>query len=487
MNKSKFIIIVLIIISGIFRIWFLFHCDNFEGSLTMEKSAGALNILSNPTLAANFDGNTSVIYNYLLAGWLRIWPDVLIAPRVLSLIFGILCVIPFYFLVRLTFSAKTAFYASVLFTLFPAHAVQSTFSMSDAVFHFFSLSCLYFIFKFKIVERKTAWVVAAAVLLNACALLRFESWFYIPFLSILLLREGKKYSLMFFLLCLISPSFWMMLSYHFQRDALIAFTLPAMTCHREILMNRAPHPAGIPGWLNVLRMMLGPLILASALCGIIYSFIKKRSFYLGIFFIYLYFLYTASTIAEKTWYNERYAIILGILLLPYSVLFLEKFSVFLKARMAFLFLAFILISAINFNKIVHRYLIWHTLPPQIKEIACWLKKNASSGDKILLGPDKRDLYGQDIIVRSGIAPANFFPVTVFSPSPNLNKAVIENYIAGKRPKYLILNSEGYLNSLLNFDSDRNEIAQFRTVFKRVYFKDIINGGRFNIYRVDYQP
>lgn len=482
MHRTKLLIISLIIFALFPRLWFFFNVDNSAGA---EKITKAVSIIDNPRLGPNFDGNTSVFYNYLLVAWLRVWPDIEIAPRVLSMVFGILAIIPFYFLVRLIFTENIAFYSSVLAALFPLHAMQSTFSMSDTLYHFFFLACLYFIFKFKLKERRMVWVVLAGVLFNAAALLRFESWSLIIILFVLLLREGKKYSIVFLSLSLISPCAWMLLCHHFHKDALISFTLPARTAYVEIVMRKSAHNRSILGWLSILRMMLGYIIVLSGLFGIAYSFLKKRSLYFGLFFLYFYVLYTINTLSLRMWHNERYAIVLGLLMLPYSVVFLERLSVFLKSRLIILFLPFLVISCIEFNHTAHRYINWNTLPVQIKELSFWIRENIPSSSKILIGLNNNDLYGHDIILRSSIPLRNFFLVTIFSPAPSLNKSDIENYVVREKPDFLILNSQGYLNSILDFDADANEIKEFGSIFKRVYFKDAPDSDRFNIYKIYY--
>lgn len=484
MHKTKILIISLIILSALTRVWFFFKSDNFEGNVPMGKIASALNIIANPRLGPHFAANTSMLYNYLLAVWLRIWPDVLIAPRVLSMLFGVLSIIPFYFLIRLIFTETTAFYSSILLSIFPLHAIYSTCSTSDIISHFFFFSCLYFIFKFKLEEKKILWLVLSIISFNITSQLRFESWAFIPVLSALLFKEGKKYSALFFFSSLILPCLWMLLCYSFQKDALASFTVPARVAHFEILMERAPHSRSPLDWLNVLGNMLGYTIVLSGLGGIIYSFIRKRFFYLALFFSYVYLLYTVNGMAERMLNNERYGIILALFLFPYSVIFIEKLSVFLKSKPIVLFLPVILLSSLEFNKSTHRYIAWHTLPGQIKEIAGWLKKNVSSSDKILIGADKGDQYVYDIIVRSTIAPENFFNVSFFCPWPTLTKADIESYITAEKPDYLVLDSKGFLNNLLNFDANRNQIEEFGCLFKRIYSKWVYP-ERFNIYKIYY--
>lgn len=485
MQKTKITIIALMILAAVVRLYFFSKADNFEGAVTMGRVVNALNIIENPKSRLNFDGNTSVLYNYLLAAVLRFWPDVLVAPRVLSMLFGILIIIPFYLLIKLTFTEITALYSCIIVSLFPLHAIFSTFSMSDACFYFIFFSCLYFIFKFKLKEKRIIWLILSAALFNIAALLRFESWSFVPILPLLVLKQGKRYSLLFFCVSLIMPFLWMFLCYHFHEDAFYSFTASAKTAHMEILLHRVPYFSHIFGWLVVLYKTLGQGIVISGLMGIIYSFTKKRFFYLALFFLYLYFLYTVNAMAGRMWHNEKYSIFCALFLIPYSVLFFEKLSVFLRLKPVVLLLPFILLSVGTFKQIAVRQLRGHILPPEIKEIVGWLKDNASKSDKILIGGDRSNVYSHDIIVRSSIAPRNFITAPAFILPPSNIKNNILKYIKKDTPDYLILASTGYFDDLFSFDMRQKEIKSFGCIFKLVYSQDVLNVGAVNIYKIYY--
>lgn len=482
MNFDKIKILFLIILAAFIRFIIFFNSDNFAGAVPMGRVVSAFRIVGNPSLKLNFCGNVSLLYHYLLAAVLRFWPDPLISPRILSLVFGIFIIIPFYFLVKILFSERVAFYSSILLSLYPLHAIQSTLSTSDVIFHFFFFCSLYYLFRFKLKEKNVCWLILSAILFNIAAMLRFESWTFIPLLSIFLYRDGKRYSITFFLLSLILPFIWLYLCYHHTGNAFYSFTASAKTSHAEILLQRVPYSRELFGWLKILYKMLGYIVVICAVSGILYSFVKKRYLYLASLFLYLFSLYTLNTIAGRMWYNERYSIILGLLILPYAVLCIEKIPSFLKFNPAILLLPFIFFSALQFQKITIHML--PTLPKEVKEVANWLKLNVSLSEKLILSSDAWDASDQDIVIRSSLCPANFFVVSTPLANPkSVTKEIINEYITNQKPSYLILNSGSFLQKILNFDMTREDLDNFGYKFKLVYSQDTPDLGRFNIYKI----
>ena len=486
MRRNKIIIFLfLVFLATLARSLFLLNSDNFDGSFSMGRVTAALCILENPGLRLNFDGNSSILYHYLLATALYFWRNPLITPRIFTMLFGILLIIPFYLLIEMLFNQEIAFYSSILLSFYPLHVMQSTLSTSDVVFHFFFFACLYYFFKFKLKEKKVFWLILSAILFNIAAMLRFESWVFIPLLSIFLYKDGKRYSAAFFLLSLILPSIWLYLCYHYTGNVFYSFTKSASTAHTEILLRTVPYSKKVLGWLNVLAKTITAPIVICGVCGIFYAFIRKKFWHLALFFLYLYFLYTVNTLLERMWLNERYGILLGLLILPYSILCVERISLFLRLKPIILFLPFVLFSLLQFQKItVSRMPI---LPEGVKEVAHWLKFHASLKDRIIFGSDAWNTTDQDIVARSGLSLRNFLVVTtplVPGAEINLDKH-IEGYIVDKRPRYLILNSTGFLNKILGFDMNQETQHKFGCNFNLLFSKSLEGYEIFNIYEISY--
>jgi len=490
MNKTKVAILLLLIIASAVRIFVIFNFDNKPGD-SVSHVETAISILESPHYF-HFDAGTSVLYDYSLAAILYFWRDPLFAPRFLNVIFGILIIIPFYFLVKMLFNERVAFYSNLILALYPLHTLQSGNTTSDIVYQFFFFSSLYYFFKFKQHKSSLGTLVLSAILFNIAALLRFESWTFIPLLSILLYKDGKKYSVLFLLLSLLLPSLWLYLCYHYTGDAFYSFTSSAKPAHAEILLRGVPYSKDIFGWIKVLSNNLGFTIVIFGLCGIIYAFFKKKSFQLALLFLLLFSLLTLNILLSRMWHNERYSIILGILILPYSMLFIERMAYFLRLKPVIVFLPFIILSLSEFKKIsssprIYMPNIAITLPSEIKDIAVWLKKNVAPTDRIVLTSDPYDLFIPDIVIRSRISPQRVLKVyTPLNEPIFMTKERIMEYITTEKPRYLVLHSDNYLCNLFNIDMKQAKINQFGLIFELVYTKSIPDDlGCYNIYKIIY--
>ncbi len=489
MAHTKKILVGLFILSAAIRIFVMLSCDNFAGNVPMGRVAHALSILENQSLNYNFDASSPVLYHYMLAAVLRIWPDPLVAPRVFTMFFGILTIIPFYLLIRLLFNERIAFFSSIFLAFYPLHAIQSSISTSDALAHFFLISCLYYIFKFKQGERKIFRLIVSAVCFNLAAALRFEVWTIAPLLAIFLYQQNRKrYCAMFFFLSLIVPILWLYLCSRYTGNALYTFNAAARTAHAEILLRVVPYSQHILGWANILHKTLGHFVFFAGVCGILYSLIHRESLHLVAIFLFIYSLYAINTASMRMWYVERYSIILGLLLLPYSALWIEKLSRVLRFNPMIFFLPLAFIAAIEFKTCFQTSLPAFTLPTGIREVASWLKLNARLTDKLIVGSDYWDVSDQDIIVRSGISRNNFYVVSTPLARPETGiKEVFKWWLATHKPRFLVFNSTGFLqNKILHFDIDAQNINEYGFRFNRVYFRDLQPGfGRYTVYEIRY--
>lgn len=491
MNRNKLAILLLLVLACIIRVLIIFNFDNKPGD-TMSHVESALRILESPGLFRNFDANTSVLYNYMLAASIYFWNNPLLSPRIFTVIFGIAVIIPFYLLIKILFNERIAFYSGLLLVFYPLHAFQSGYTTSDIVFQFFLISALYCFFKFRQNKQRLGVLILSVVLLNIAALLRFESWIFIPLLPLFLCGKKIKYPLIFFFSAAILPCVWLFFCYYITKDTFYSFTMPAKTMRAQILSQPA-YSKEVLGWLRILSSNIGFHIVLIGLCGIAAAFLRRKSFYLALFFLLLLSAYTVNSLLSRMWYAERYTLILGLLILPYSFLFIEKVTLLLKINPIIVFLPFILFSLLNFNKIYHLPIFYMPtmvtakFPREISDIAMWLKENNTPGDKIILGSSKLSDFIPDIVVRSGISPRRFFEVyTPLVEEIHRPKSRILEYIFKERPRYIVLHSNSYLREALDFDMEQEELDNFDLAFKRVFVRNTtIDSGNYSIYEISY--
>ncbi len=136
------------------------------------------------------------------------------AGRAISLLFGVLSVVPLFFLTRRLFGWRAGVWAALAFCAWGMHVQFSTTAGSEAVALFLML-CVFALYAAAFEERRFGPVFGAAVVLNLACALRYDAWLYIPLLAVLPLLWAKDrvaaitLAVAFGLLCLPFPLLWM--------------------------------------------------------------------------------------------------------------------------------------------------------------------------------------------------------------------------------------------------------------------------------------
>jgi 4-amino-4-deoxy-L-arabinose transferase-like glycosyltransferase len=136
------------------------------------------------------------------------------AGRAVSLLFGVLSVVPLFFLTRRLFGWRAGVWAGLAFAVWGMHVQFSTTAGSEAVALFLML-CVFTLYAQAFEERRFGPVFGAAVVLNLACALRYDAWLYIPLLALLPLLWAKDrvaavtLAVAFGLLCLPFPLLWM--------------------------------------------------------------------------------------------------------------------------------------------------------------------------------------------------------------------------------------------------------------------------------------
>lgn len=136
------------------------------------------------------------------------------AGRAISLLFGVLSVLPLFGLTRRFFGWKAGVWACLAFSMWGMHLQFSTTAGSEAVSLFFML-WVFALFAQALEEGRFGPLFGAALVLNLACAMRYDAWMYIPLLAVmpLLWREdrvsGVTLAVTFGLLCLPFPLAWM--------------------------------------------------------------------------------------------------------------------------------------------------------------------------------------------------------------------------------------------------------------------------------------
>ena len=483
----------LFVLAAAIRGFFLFKYDNMPG-IAETNIQWALRILSNPDLLRNFDGNTSMLYRYAIALVMYFWRDPIWAPKVLTSLFGALLVLPYYGTLKILFGRGVAFFSSLTLVFYTMHVLQSNVTCSHAVFYFFLFSAFYYFFSFGSAQGQKAALWVSALLFNVAALLRFESWIFIPVFFFLLWPKGKKTAFLFLGLSMVFPCLHLILNKMVQHEFLWTFVIPVRVCRWVIEYGGAgiANDQRLWAWAVVLWRQCGLGLVAGGGAGMAFAFLFRRGFELALFFLALFLELTFNTSLGRLLIDERYGISLALLLIPYAWFFVDRVLAFAGERRSLFFVLFFIFPAMTFWRTiqdsaslaaVQAFLI----PPGVRETGLWLKKNVLPKETIIIGDD---LFPVNLLLRSGISEARcmieFPPIPMREAAFN-SKGEIESYLSAHRPRYVVLASNSYLQKVLEFDLEQRQLV-FGNTFLEVVFEQELTGFnmRYLIYRVSYE-
>lgn len=153
------------------------------------------------------------LHFYLIATALP-WFDREDASRVVSLVFGVLTVLPLFAVTRRYFGARAATWSCLAFVVWGLHLQLSTTGGSEAV-----ALCLMWLafaaFARGLDERRLRWFALAVLAMNLASAIRYDAWMYIPLLALMPVlqwperRAGLVAGAAFAVLCLPFPVAWM--------------------------------------------------------------------------------------------------------------------------------------------------------------------------------------------------------------------------------------------------------------------------------------
>ena len=140
--------------------------------------------LAAPHLITSFDGGAKQfgpLHIYLLAGAEFIWPSLLHAGRVVSLVAGVLTAWPLFFFTRRRFGENAATLAVLGLTGWGLHVQCSTTSASEALNLLWVMSAVA-AFDLAAENPRAGWW--AALFLNLACATRYDSWLLVPLLVV---------------------------------------------------------------------------------------------------------------------------------------------------------------------------------------------------------------------------------------------------------------------------------------------------------------
>jgi 4-amino-4-deoxy-L-arabinose transferase-like glycosyltransferase len=468
------------------RLFVFFFAQNYDGD-TWVRSMGALQWSQNPYCIWHADDSTWVfgpLPFYLNGLALMVWDNARHAPRIVSLVFGTLAIIPLYKLVELKFTAKAAGYASLAFCFYTLHVRYSAVATSEAINSFFILAAVYLFARYA-AERRFAYLIATPLTLNLATMVRYENLIFAPLLGFLLVLNDRperwrvKQLLSFDKRAIGAAIFLCAASLIFMASRFVGdfvahgdaiYSLPlgkaGLASHtgmfQEGIARRGAlgqYAYTLSFWPGVTFLSLTPIVAIFAVIGWINAVRSRTNLRLCLLFAATFILYVyLSTVGESMATFARFSITFTLFLIPFAGAQWDRWcSDKRKGRRRFLHY-----SAVG--SLVACFGVWSfvgiegagsvirdkissispvsRLPVYVNELIEWLNQNAGPDDKVLID----DYRSESALVRMyADLPGENFKMRWKSDDEVLA------FVRQERPRFIVYANDGSLRSIPGFE------------------------------------
>ncbi|MBU1062501.1 MAG: glycosyltransferase family 39 protein [Candidatus Omnitrophica bacterium] len=485
-NLNKRIIIALLILFFfIIRAWFFLNTDNLYGAIPSQKIIHSQLILENPFDV--WDVNP-LLYPYLLGAWIKVTNDILVSPRILSLVFSVLMVVPFFKFCEILFREKRkAVLATVLLGIFPVHIMQSVVSMEEVFFYFFLFFSLYFFLKYKYEKQNIKILIVSALLLTISCGFRFEGFLYPALLFLFLLGKDKKPCLIFLGISMAVPVLWGLISYVKWHNPFSSFWIQDAVASLEIeLYNQK--------FKNVFESVMTCLPLAAIIFGFLGLLAGLKNKRLSVvylcFFVFLG-IFTFKILNKGLLFQERYVLAFSI----FFIIFIAEGVYSMLDRLSKVWIRnsiVVILCMYYFFYTAHLFreneFFGMKAPEEIRHIIALLRDEQRNDAIILLDVDMFHEYPEYINVSAGFSPKRAVMPLVEEImhrrlTPGTKKEHTEfdkrilRLLKEKKINYILYcTKDGYLKYLFPLSGDLDQI-------EGSYYKRIFKGNIFWLYKI----
>ena len=420
---------------------------------------------------------------FLILG-LKLYNNELLTPRIISLIFGTLLVIPFYYYCREVFNPRVALFSIFGLAFYSEHIAYSIIATSETSFHFF-LWMGFLLFVLFTRREKRYLLYCSGISIGLASMCRYEGLIFIPVLSFFLQKKNKKDASLFLITSLVLPLLWMVVNYTYSQDALQFlhtndFTVPMQFDWIRAQGVKIDFIHKLLYWPGSLMRTLGWPVFFFGICGVIFCLIKKKSIFPVYIFLILFIAFIVRTVNERLYLQPRYGITLGLMLIPFSVFLFFEMTALIKKRGVNIFVLLLIGSMIP---PIEQVIIEEPLhaPYFAKAVANFINKNVSANENIIIDHCGDEKFREPIKLFSRINPRQFVlcPYTVVEGGrwvvdPKMFFDVLDSY----NIRILIYSPDGELAPILALEKEKELSLRDRFRFELKY-----ESGPYLVYRV----
>ena len=272
------------------------------------------------------------LHTYILGLAFNVLPEYYYTPTLLNILFAVLTAIPLYWFSHREFGQKNGIAAGAIaataFMVYPLAFRNSLMALSDTPFALLLAASLPLL-SYARAKNGTLWQAAlAGVFISLAAGIRYEGWVLIPFMAVILWRHPKRL-LAFGAMAMVVPTLWMLGCLITHGDPLYSFNYQSQDTAATLserggisLLKRIVRLIFFPG---VLGFGLSFPVLGLSLWGVTVALRNRRSQLIWLVpFLGLLLVLSYKSVEGTMNLQPRYAIPIGMLLLPFMVLGLEQ-------------------------------------------------------------------------------------------------------------------------------------------------------------------
>jgi Dolichyl-phosphate-mannose-protein mannosyltransferase len=309
-------------------------------------------------------GGWGPLHFYLLGIVMKIWPDPVWAPAALHILCGSLtAVVTFKIAYELFHSRRAALLAGLAAAVYPMAVLSSLEAHSEVVFGLLlSLGLLYLVRAWR-PEGRVSEAVFAGVFITLAAMLRYEAWLLMPFLTLpLLIRWRLVFA--FLATALLHPIVWMTGNWLERGDPMYSFNWSS-NFEREVMGQKSTAGLALAAkqiWGFIMTTVHGmsiplTLLVGAAIAGCLAR--RRREAIWLVPALGLFALLSIGGARGALWVKPAYTMTFGLLLIPFLAQLFSAANIETWSRPRFVAAAAALLAAIGITTIEP---LWRALP-----------------------------------------------------------------------------------------------------------------------------
>ena len=419
------------------------------------------------------------------------------SARLVSIVFGVLTILPFWGIVSRLFDFRVALYSALSFAVLGIHVGYSVVSSSEASTLFFLVFGVYSWVRYRLSDGQW-WAVLCGLALSTACLCRYEPWVAVVTIIVLTLPDVDSGRLTdrrwfprvaLFLLASAGAIGWCVFSYREWHD-------PFFSAHQTILLNQGDINKGgglyrfvvVPG---AIVASLGPLAFLSLL-GIAGTITQPRSLKgsLSVLVAVLLLTHWANSVAHYVTL-ARYILMYIWLLIPFAFEGMRssvgrQFFKWSRNGLVILFIVFLFwqlgVTAVGqFGPCSMDRLgtVSPILPFRcgLRHMIAWIDNHPINGRSIIL--DNVDYEPSEIVRFAHLEPSAVFIV----PAGPVNLESLAQFVKQQHPQLLIYTPRGHLGRMLPLPDSGEAVLETTQLDLRLHRLWSAGPADYRIYEV----